>query len=71
MDAPAFYDIKDESERKFYFGGAALASCGYELWQKNHCTIDLQARLHAGFTNQPSRRVNGVSGEILVGINWY
>ncbi len=33
MDAPAFYDIKNEAERKFYFGGAALAGAGYQIFQ--------------------------------------
>jgi len=71
MDAPAFYDIKDESERKFYFGGAALMSCGYEVWQGKRSAIDVQLRLHGGNSKQPEGRVTGISGELLCGFNLY
>ncbi len=71
MDAPAFYDIKDESERKFYFGGAALLSCGYEVWQGKRTAFDLQLRLHAGNSKQSEGIVTGISGELLFGFNLY
>lgn len=44
MDAPAFYDIKEESERKFYFGPSALVATGFEMIRKDRFSLDLSAR---------------------------
>lgn len=71
MDAPAFYDIKNESERKFYFGAAALAATGFELWKRNTFAVDVQARVHYGNISLPAGRLSGTAFSLLVGINWY
>ncbi len=71
MDAPAFYDIKNETERKFYFGAAALAATGFELWKRNTFAVDVQARVHYGNISLPAGRLSGTACSLLVGINWY
>lgn len=71
MDAPAFYDIKNETERKFYFGGSALAGTGYEVWRKGKCALDLQARVHYGTAKFPEGVRSGLAFNFMVGFNWY
>lgn len=71
MNAPAFYDIKDESERKFYFGTAALAGAGYEVFRKGRFALDVQGRIHYGQINLPDRKEKGVAFSVMVGVNWY
>lgn len=71
MDAPAFYDIKVPAERKFYFGTAALAGAGYELWRKRNMTLDLQGRVHYGRIQWPGNRYTGVAFSLLLGFNFY
>lgn len=71
MDAPAFYDIKNESERKFYFGPGALLGTAYELWRKGNKSLDLQARLHYGRQKLPEGIQEGVAISLLLGFNWY
>ena len=44
MDAPAFYDIKNESERRFLFGPALLAGSGVEVVRKAYFSLDFSAR---------------------------
>lgn len=44
MDAPAFYDIENESERRFLFGPAVLAGSGVEVISKNYFSLDISAR---------------------------
>lgn len=71
MDAPAFYDIKDSTERKFYFGPAIIFGSGFELWKKKKFALDLQSRLHYGYTNVPSGTKKGIAFSVSVGFNWY
>jgi hypothetical protein len=71
MDAPAFYDIKNETERKFYFGAAALAATGFDVYKRNTFAVDVQARLHYGTANLPNGRQSGTAFSLLIGINWY
>lgn len=71
LDAPAFYDIKAEDERKFYFGPSFIAATGVELWQKNRFALDVQARFHGGYSVIPDGKRVGASGSLLVGLNWY
>lgn len=72
MDAPAFYDIKDSTERKFWIGGALIAASGWELWQQQHFVLDLQARIHANVgLNHPAGTARGTALSLLVGVNWY
>jgi len=71
MDAPAFYDIKDETERKFYFGPAAVAGTGYELWRRGRFALDVQGRAQFGSVSAPEGRRNGLVFNLLVGVNWY
>lgn len=71
MDAPVFYDIKDETERVFYFGSAAIAGVGYELWHNKKMALDLQSRVHYGTANFPDGKRDGLAFSFLVGLNWY
>ena len=71
LDAPAFYDIKDSTERNFYFGPAIVLGTGYELWKKGKFSLDLQNRVQYGYTNVPSGVKKGFAYSILIGFNWY
>lgn len=71
MDAPAFYDIREEEEAKFYFGGAGYLSTGYELWRKGNMALDLQARVYTGKAKGPEGDIKGRAISLLLGINWY
>jgi hypothetical protein len=71
MDAPAFYDIKDASERKFYFGPAAVVGTGYELWRRGRFALDLQGRAQFGSIATPEGQRKGMAFSLLVGVNWY
>jgi len=71
LDAPAFYDIETEQERKFYFGSSFLVSSGCEVYQKNKFAIDLQARLHYANVNLAEGKRNGMAVSFLVGFNLY
>ena len=71
MDAPAFYDIKDETERKFYFGPGGVMGTGYELWRRGRFTLDVQGRAHFGSIAAPEGRRNGVAFNVMLGLNWY
>lgn len=71
MDAPAFYDIRDKTERKFYFGTAALAGLGYEIWRKKRFAVDIQGRVHYGRIKFPTERREGLAFSLLLGFNIY
>jgi hypothetical protein len=71
LDAPAFYDIQDPSERKFYFGPSVLGATGFEIWQKNRFSLDLQARIHYGYATIPEGKRTGLATNLLIGFNWY
>ncbi|MGL5889860.1 MAG: hypothetical protein ACRC3B_08240 [Bacteroidia bacterium] len=71
LDAPAFYDIKEDAERKYYFGFGCVAGAGYEIWHKGKFVIDAQVRFHYGAVPVPSGTQRGLSGNLLIGLNWY
>ncbi|MBL7783603.1 MAG: hypothetical protein JNM22_20380 [Saprospiraceae bacterium] len=71
MDAPAFYDIKNADERKFYFGAGLLAATGYEIWQGRHSALDIQARVHYNSIDHPAGQLTGLGLSVAVGYNWY
>lgn len=71
MDAPAFYDIQEDSERKFYFGAGMIAGAGYEIWQGRRSALDVQLRAHYGSVKRPEDRLNGYAFSLLLGFNWY
>ncbi|HEY5825458.1 MAG TPA: hypothetical protein VIT44_13880 [Cyclobacteriaceae bacterium] len=71
MDAPAFYDIKNEDERTFYFGLASVTSVGYEVWRKGKFALDVQSRVHYGTANRPEGMRSGLAFDFLIGFNWY
>ncbi len=71
MDAPAFYDIKSEEERTFYFGGSALASTGYEVWRRGKFACEVQGRVHFGTAKVDSGTQKGTAVSLLLGFNWY
>lgn len=72
MDSPAFYQMKDIDQPKFNFGYAYSVSTGYELIQRNHCTLDVQVKLQGG----RAELNNGVNRDAVffmvgIGLNWY
>lgn len=71
LDAPAFFDIKDEEERTFSFGYAGAVGAGYELVQKRNKTIDLQTRIHYGSIDTDDGNLKGFAVSFLVGFNLY
>lgn len=71
LDAPAFYDIKNEEERKFYFGPSAITAVGYEVWSKGKFALDVQGRINYGYANIPEGRRNGLAVNVMLGFNWY
>jgi hypothetical protein len=71
LDAPAFYDIKNEEERKFYFGPSVLAGTGFEVWHKGKFALDVQARVHYGTAKVPEGTRKGLAFNVMLGLNWY
>jgi hypothetical protein len=71
LDAPAFYDIKNEDERKFHFGYGCLFSSGYEFWQTSHFSMDARVRLHYNNVPVPEGRLSGFSANALLGVSWW
>ena len=71
MDAPAFYDIKDKADRKFYFGPAAVAGTGFEIFRKGPFALDLQGRVHYARINAPEGKREGLAFNFMVGITRY
>lgn len=71
LDAPAFYDIKSEDERKFYFGPSIITAVGYEVWSKGKFALDVQGRINYGYSNIPEGRRSGLAVNVMVGFNWY
>lgn len=72
MDSPAFYQIKDIDEPQFNFGYAYSFSTGYELIQRDHCALDIQAKFQGG----RAELANGVNRDAVffmvgLGFNWY
>jgi hypothetical protein len=71
LDAPAFYDIGNESERAFYFGPLALAAAGFEIWRRNRFALDVQARAHYGAAQLREGNRSMFAANVLIGANWY
>ncbi len=71
MDAPAFYDIKDATERKFHFGAAAAIGTGWEVFRRGRFALDMQARAHFGRIGAPEGQRDGSAFSLLLGLNWY
>lgn len=71
LDAPAFYDIKNETERKFYFGPSILAGTGYEFYKKGKLSIDIQGRMQYGYSKYPTENKTGLALNLLIGLNWH
>jgi hypothetical protein len=70
LDAPVFYDIKTEAERKYYFGRAAVGGFGVEVLQSRRRTLDLQTRAHLGaVTVADGVRQRGYAVSVLIGMN--
>jgi hypothetical protein len=70
LDAPAFYDIKNESERKFYFGTAATSSIAYEFLKTKNFSLDLQTRVQYGKVKMETQFHEGFAFNVLLGINF-
>jgi len=71
LDAPAFYDIKTEEERKFYLGKSFSIGAGYDVYQNRKFAIDIQGRAHFGDAKFPEGNRSGMAFNVLVGFNWY
>lgn len=71
MDAPAFYDIRNEAERKFYFGLGGLMETGYELLRRGSFVMDAQARVYLATMKVGEESQQGAAFSMLVGINLY
>ena len=71
LDAPAFYDIKNEDERKFYFGGSLLLGTGYEFYHSGKLNMDIQGRMHYGYANVQEGMRTGLAFNLLLGVNWH
>ena len=69
LDAPAFYDIKSDAERKFYFGTTSLVGAGYEFWHKGKFSLDIQSRVRLGSVNKPDGECFGFTADLLLGIS--
>lgn len=69
LDAPAFYDIDDASERSFHFGPGAVALVGYEVHRTHQVGIEILARAHGGYSEVPAGRQYGTSASLLLGIS--
>lgn len=71
IDGMTFYDTRNKSEIKFYFGPSVVAGTGYEVWSRKNMVIDLQGRIHAGSSNIPEGKRTLLAFDFLVGVNWY
>ncbi|MBN8706848.1 MAG: hypothetical protein J0L62_13310 [Bacteroidetes bacterium] len=71
IDGMTFYDTRNKSEVKFYFGPSVVAGTGYEVWSRKNMVIDLQGRIHAGSSNIPEGKRTLLAFDFLVGVNWY
>lgn len=69
LDAPAFYDIKNDEERKFYFGTTSLVGAGYEFWHKRKFALDIQSRVRMGSINKPDGECFGFTADLMLGIS--
>lgn len=71
LDAPAFYDIETEDERKFYFGPSLIVGTGYEIWRQGKFALDIQSRIHYGQATVPEGIRKGLAFNFMIGFNWY
>ncbi|MCU0435691.1 MAG: hypothetical protein MUC87_19680 [Bacteroidia bacterium] len=71
LDAPAFYDIKNEDERVFHFGYSGVLTSGYEFWQSGRFTMDARFRMHYNNVPVPGGRQSGLSANALLGVSWW
>lgn len=70
LDAPVFYDVQDDSEATYFRGTASLFGIGYDLFQTNRLTYDLQIRFYNAKINVPEGDRFGKSISLLFGINF-
>jgi hypothetical protein len=71
LDAPAFYDVKNEEEKNFNFGSSLTIGTGYEIWRKGKFAMDIQSRVHYGSATVSDGVRTGLAFNILLGFNWY
>ena len=71
LDAPVFWDIKDESETSYHFGPGVVVGTGWEVLHRNAFAVDVQTRLYYGAPNVPEGRSERGAFSVLLGLNWY
>lgn len=72
LDAPAFYDIRNASERAFHFGPGFSVSTGVEAWRRARHAVDLRAQWHGGRVPLPGgAHHQGSVLSVLVGVTRY
>jgi hypothetical protein len=71
-DFPAFYEVDDFEDEDWNFGCAVAASTGYEIYQRDNFTIDLQSKVLMGQVSlDDDRHRDGVAFSVGIGFNWY
>ncbi|MFN7983713.1 MAG: hypothetical protein U0Q11_17850 [Vicinamibacterales bacterium] len=72
LDAPAFYDIRNASERDFHVGPGYSVSVGRDVWQRTNHAVDIRAQLHGGRANlSDGAHRQGAAVSVLVGFTRY
>lgn len=72
FDAPAFYTVKDPKKAPFYTGIPAITfATGYEVYQRNKFTLDIQYRFFWGQSLTDNHKYRtGISNMLIAGVNW-
>jgi hypothetical protein len=72
MDNPVFYDVKNQTEGKYYYGGFKTSlSAGYEFFKWKNKALDLQGRISYGTATVPEGKRNSLAFDILLGFNLF
>lgn len=72
MDFPAYYEVDDFKDEDWNFGCAVTASTGYEIYQKNNFTIDLQSKVYLGRVSLDGNEHRDAAAlTVGIGFNWY
>ncbi|WP_324719366.1 hypothetical protein [Salinimicrobium sp. HB62] len=71
IDSPALYDIEDDLNDDWNFGGAVMASTGYEVYKKKNFALNIQSKLVMGraFLEGDAHR-DAVTFSVGLGFSW-
>ncbi|XCF07269.1 hypothetical protein ABI125_05290 [Tamlana crocina] len=72
VDGPALYDIKENVNDDWNFGGAVMASTGYEFYKKKNFAMNVQSKLVMGtaYLDGDAQR-DAVTFSIGIGFSWF